>query len=76
MFYGRKEKRETQEMCKFFSRVGVSEVGFATTALAHGNLWFGKKKDGEVWDKESLILGGHVVHHGVSSHCASVSHYR
>lgn len=47
-----------QEKCRFFSRVGVSEVGFATTALARENLWFGKKKGGKVWDKESQIPGG------------------
>lgn len=41
----------------------VSEVGFARLALAHGSMWFGKRKYERVEDEEPLILGwphGHL----------------
>lgn len=35
----------------------VSEMGFVRIALAHRNMWFGKKNDGKARDEESLIPG-------------------
>ena len=32
-------------------------MGFARTVLAHGNIWFGKKKEEKARDEEPLIPG-------------------
>lgn len=35
---------------KFSLLAGIREVGFSRTALAHGNMWFGKGKEkGQAW---------------------------
>lgn len=39
-------------------------MGFSRVALAHQNMWFGKKMYKRVMDEESLILVGNVVTHG------------
>lgn len=40
-------------------------MGFSRVALAHQNMWFGKKMYKRVMDEESLILVGNVVTHGM-----------
>lgn len=37
--------------------VGVSKVRFAIMALAHRNMWFGKRKDKRVEDNDLSVLG-------------------
>ena len=45
--------------CSEHKRVGVSDVGFARLALAHGNTWFGKGKGERAGEEEPLIPGPH-----------------
>lgn len=42
---------------KFSPLVGIREVGFARTVLAHGNMWFGKGKEGRTGMRNLRFLG-------------------
>ena len=57
------------------SLVGVREVEFPRMALAHGNMWSGKRKDDRARDEEPLIAGWPRGHrwYGVAAVLQSVS---